>query len=828
MKKLAIVISLSVSFILPGCLSTKTTSGQIGVIPETALVGAGSIQQFTPALTGNLAAAGVTWSISGTGCSAGSCGTVDSSGSYKAPSAIPANPVVQVVATAKADATKSASAVVTIDQAITLSVSPPSPQTVPASQTLQLTPTVSNTSNTTVNWTVTGTGCTGNACGTITTPTTAGAAATYTAPNLLPSAATVTITATSAADSTKSVPVDVNLISDVTTSPSGNITVPVLQSRSFTATVIGPPANQTGVTWSLSGPACSGATCGTLSNVTANSVTYTAPASQPSTPTATLTATAQFDGANSTPVTITIAALNQTVPEARLFGRYAFVYRGYPNINGTPVVESGSLVFNGAGGVTGVEDDNNGTTVHTQVSVSGSYTIQEADGRGSITLSTGLVTTLQIVVLSTSDSTVASAAYLTDFGGTVVGAGRMELQQDPSTLTLGSLAGGYAVSFRGASMPAAVGRFDISGPGSISNVEVGRIFADSSFGTCPSPTISPSSTYTLSSGAYGPINTTTGQANFSFQSAQIGNTTGQNLTFSGYVVSPSKVLLVETDTSGFTFLGSAELQSSSSFTNADFSGINAYHFQASNGTGTGNTSQGSLVSLGTGSFDEIEYFGNTDGLIPVPGTFQDASGAYAIQSNGTGLSNFCSAVNGSNVQTVPTSHLVLYLASGLKMFAWNMDGEGSFPITNTLGEIDRQQGGPFSATSLSALSGTFAFGVEGVDGTFTGGHTATQAVAESGIVSFNGNGTATFTFDVIEGSTKTTGFSVTATYALDNDLDGNGDTEGYGSFTITNTSNGTTTAPFSFPDHFVIVTTGKIFLMHQGSDSNVGGVAETQ
>ncbi len=48
------------------------------------------------------------------------------------------------------------------------------------------------------------------------------------------------------------------------------------QSLSFTASLINDKTNQ-GVTWSVSGPGCAGSSCGTLSNVTTNSVTYRAP-----------------------------------------------------------------------------------------------------------------------------------------------------------------------------------------------------------------------------------------------------------------------------------------------------------------------------------------------------------------------------------------------------------------------------------------------------------------------------------------------------------------------------------------------------------------------
>ena len=67
-------------------------------------------------------------------------------------------------------------------------------------------------------------------------------------------------------------------------------------------------AQNKGVMWTLSGAGCSGATCGTLTNVSANSATYNAPASVPSPASVTLMATSVTDGTKSAFLTITILA----------------------------------------------------------------------------------------------------------------------------------------------------------------------------------------------------------------------------------------------------------------------------------------------------------------------------------------------------------------------------------------------------------------------------------------------------------------------------------------------------------------------------------------
>ncbi len=61
-----------------------------------------------------------------------------------------------------------------------------------------------------------------------------------------------------------------------------------------------------GVTWALSGAGCSGAACGSLSNMTSSAVTYNAPASVPNPATVTLTATSVNDTSKSSTATITV------------------------------------------------------------------------------------------------------------------------------------------------------------------------------------------------------------------------------------------------------------------------------------------------------------------------------------------------------------------------------------------------------------------------------------------------------------------------------------------------------------------------------------------
>jgi hypothetical protein len=132
-----------------------------------------------------------------------------------------------------------------------------------------------------VLWKLSGAGCSGSPCGTLSATTSAsGNPITYTAPLNVPNPATVTLTATSVSNTAKSASATITVTGSsaalsVTISPKrGGLTI--TQTLPVTATVQN-DVGAAGVTWSASGPACSGTSCGTFANVTSNSATYVAP-----------------------------------------------------------------------------------------------------------------------------------------------------------------------------------------------------------------------------------------------------------------------------------------------------------------------------------------------------------------------------------------------------------------------------------------------------------------------------------------------------------------------------------------------------------------------
>ncbi len=165
-----------------------------------------------------------------------------------------------------------------------------------------------------VRWTLSGMGCSGAACGTLSaTSSASGVPITYKAPSSVPNPAMVVLTATSVTNSLKKASATITLTGtapiSVTISPA-NVSLKVTNSQAFTATTNDPA----GVTWALtqSGASCA-PLCGTLSGQSSTGVTYTAPRAVPANPQATLTATAVSNASDSASATITITAATSTI-----------------------------------------------------------------------------------------------------------------------------------------------------------------------------------------------------------------------------------------------------------------------------------------------------------------------------------------------------------------------------------------------------------------------------------------------------------------------------------------------------------------------------------
>ena len=194
----------------------------VTVSPTAQTVPVNRSQAFTATVQNDAQNKGVTWSLSGAQCANAVCGTLSSTTSasgasitYTAPAQVPNPPTITLLATSVADSSDSASAPITISapsSPISVTVTPAS-QTVPVNRSQNFSATVQNDAqNKGVDWTLSGAGCSGPACGTLSAASSSsGASITYTAPANPPNPATVTLTAASVSDSKSSAAANISI-----------------------------------------------------------------------------------------------------------------------------------------------------------------------------------------------------------------------------------------------------------------------------------------------------------------------------------------------------------------------------------------------------------------------------------------------------------------------------------------------------------------------------------------------------------------------------------------------------------------------------------------
>ncbi len=333
-----------------GCTSAN------GIAPVSASVTLGQTQNFAASLCVAPGTA-VVWDVNGVVGGSAALGTVTNTGAssttYTAPADLPSPNVVTINAVAGGI---SAGATVTIASTVTISVTPGS-GTIAVLQRASFTALVSNSTDTSVVWTVNGlvngSNLLGQICVTNSNPCVPPAGAgtvtvDYLAPAAVPSANPVALTATAHADPSRSANASIKIVgsggasSSVTVSPSTAFLPPSASSApsqfQFTSTVTG--NSNTDVIWSVAGgvtgTGCSGTACGTID---ANGV-YTAPEAAPSPNAISVVATSLADSSQSGTATVAITsgpAIEQILPSSVMAG----------------VAADFTLAVNGAGFVAG-------------------------------------------------------------------------------------------------------------------------------------------------------------------------------------------------------------------------------------------------------------------------------------------------------------------------------------------------------------------------------------------------------------------------------------------------------------------------------------------
>ncbi|MGC2231223.1 MAG: hypothetical protein WBA09_06950 [Candidatus Acidiferrum sp.] len=313
---------------------SKTTSATITITsnftlqvtaPQSVPAGgtASIIATMTP-VPGSNPSSILSWSLSGPGCSSTTCGTLTvvttqgSGGSvtadtatYTAPSTPPSPDSVTVTVTPQADPTKAAQATMAVQPGISVTLTPAT-ATLAANQRVTLTAQIFGTTNMGLSWSASGVSggnttvgqiCVvgSNPCQSVTSGTVL--QVDYIAPGTIPQPNPVSVTATTAADATKSASAQITVINHVLVSVQPqSITLAPLAVQGFTASVLG--TSDQSVVWQIQGTGC--ANSGVCGSVDANG-NYTAPSVAPTPDSLQVVAVSSDDTTQSGAANVTIS-----------------------------------------------------------------------------------------------------------------------------------------------------------------------------------------------------------------------------------------------------------------------------------------------------------------------------------------------------------------------------------------------------------------------------------------------------------------------------------------------------------------------------------------
>ncbi|MGD0471520.1 MAG: hypothetical protein ABSA54_24355 [Terriglobales bacterium] len=485
-------------------------------------------------------------------------------------------------------------------------------------------------------------------------------------------------------------------------------------TANFTVTVAN---GSKGVTWSLSCSTSSNPTpqCGTLVRPAALTVTYQAPVSVLA-GTVTLTATSVDDVTKSAPASFAVGAPSAiALPD----GNYVFQLSGQ-DINGTFNVAG---VFSlAAGAITGGEEDfTDSKFVLADVTITSASTITATtDGNLQIILDAkssnigvggnGLET-FNLAVTSISSGTLTTGGLVNWFDDFATGAGQLSFQNVAATKA--APGGGYAFVTSGGAIngcAAAIGGIvnvdNNPGPGSISGA--GSVIDTNICGTVSQDLkLLPGSTFT------GPDSLGRVLVNFNPHSLEVN--------YAGYVVSSSKIVLVETDdelkgnTGGTAF---AQGTLTGGFSSASLTG-DSYVV-----TGVGSDAHGSLTFAAALTFNSDGSTSGTadfnDIVNQFSGTAASPSASYTVDPTGR------VTLTGLLVKDTVTSKV--YGPITLQLY---LDGTGD-AVSASMDNNDSFAGPAFEQTTGSSLAGNYALSAFGVSATTADAWSSVGQVSTTG------------------------------------------------------------------------------------------------
>ena len=392
-----------------------------------------------------------------------------------------------------------------------------------------------------------------------------------------------------------------------------------------------------------------------------------------------------------------------TFTNANLNGPYAFSYTG--SDAGGFLSVAGSFQADGNGHITsGTQDINSGAAVHTNASISGTYTVR-ADGRGSATLNSPAGnTTIEFVLVA------GGHALVTRFDANATGSGTIDLQTN-SAFSNAALAGSFAFSLSGidtGGVPLAVaGNFTSDATGTLtsgindSNDNGIIVTSDPMTGSIP---------VAATGRGTATLNTSRGALHFAY-----------------YVVDANHLKVVGTDI--FPALGGEAFRQTGPFSNASVSGPFAFTVAGADLlNGAPFAAGGVLTSDGAGTITAGIEDLNDAGVITTNAGF---TGNYALAATGRGTLTLTTTAGTFNFVMYPSSGGVLVLEIDVRFL--------------TSGSALQQQTAAFTNGSLQ---GTYGMN-------FTGATTSAEldSIAEftadgvnkiNGIIDLNNSGAITF------------------------------------------------------------------------------------
>ena len=448
------------------------------------------------------------------------------------------------------------------------------------------------------------------------------------------------------------------------------------------------------VTWEVNGTIGGNTLVGTIDT---NGV-YTAPDVVPTPPavavTAVLNAATDFSG--SSILTVTSVVFNNS----SLKGNYVLSLKGTDS-TGSAFYAVGTITADGNGTITGGEEDLNDLSsgYARATSVTGNYTIGP-DGRGTLDLNSSLGSFSYAIALKALDN-----AGLNEMDNVVINAsGALEVQ----TVNVVAPSGSYAFGFSGKS----------SGCAALNSIGIFGLNAGAVNGVQDENCAGTISQGQELSGSYSAIDAL-GRGTGSFSAA-----TGTS-DFTYYAVSANRYRFLSSDR-GTVFLGSADLQTKTSFSASDFQGNYIIASSASSQTGLSNTLvsiSASSGSIPTGYLD-INDTGNFSSL--------NLTGAYSLNSNG----HIGGTLDGS-ITAFPFS---MYLVSPTQGYYLDL------LTTESGGGTVYAQDRIAAMLGKAAWAGSYATEQYGY---FTGGGVISpgNSTSVSGQISANGNGGLSGTLD---------------------------------------------------------------------------------